>query len=159
MPWLRDIVFCSRWIFISKIKGWKSSRFWCWPVASAARCPSPPAPPPCSSPAVAGCSDAALGCSRRLWTGCLLYSRNNREHTYMSQCHTTELRLCPLSLHSTHRSGSAVYTAVWYDLWKSDDPVVDLVSSSSFHCKNKWCFMRKYRAPFQLYMFGAYISA
>lgn len=71
----------------SKIKGWKSSRFWCWPVAWAARCPSPPAPPPCSSPAVAGCSDAALGCSRRLWTGCLLYSRNNREHTNMSQCH------------------------------------------------------------------------
>lgn len=49
------------------------------PAASAAHCPSPPAPPPCSSPAAAGCSAAAPGCSRRPWTGCLLCSTSDRQ--------------------------------------------------------------------------------
>lgn len=69
----------------------------------------------------------------------------------MSQRHTTELCLCLLCLHSTHCSGSAVYTAVRDDLWKSDDPVVDLVSSSSLHCKNKWRFKYEFCNKYNFY--------
>lgn len=67
----------------------------------------------------------------------------------MSQCHTTEP--CLLCLHSTHRSGSAVYAAVRDDLGESDDPVVDLVSSSSLHCKNKWCFKYEFCNKYNFY--------
>lgn len=49
------------------------------PAACTTRCPLVSSPLPSDSPAVAGCFAWAHGCSRKLWTGCLLCSR--RRHT------------------------------------------------------------------------------
>ncbi len=44
------------------------------PAACTTHCPLVSFPPPSDSPAAAGCSASALGCSRKLSTGCLLCS-------------------------------------------------------------------------------------
>lgn len=67
---------------------------WVIPAACIAHCPLVSSPPPSGSPAAAGCFAGALGCSHRLWTGCLPCSARTGMPSKFNEGHLKQKRLC-----------------------------------------------------------------
>lgn len=106
------------------------------PAVCITHCPFVSSPLLSGSPAVAGCSVSAPGCSRTLSIGCLLYSRWTELKSYIWI--NTKLAVSRWGKNAYCSSFSAVHIAVWDDLGKCDNPVVDLVSSSPLN----WWFRK-----------------